>query len=195
MHANTFSDEIEKKHQEGTCSFPICCSEAIEVTSPTNLKDANPKMLGTLQDDLKNSKKSSNSTSHTLQWGNHQMRVLDVTEPCAAATFPSRLDFWRCSHDLTRPGQESKQQHIQSSIHHWLAQQWVESRPSQGSQWFPQVQLPKDTSFFLAKRQKMRHLRPTCQKPCTTLQHVFSYIGHSKKMNSFPGMILDDICI
>lgn len=57
MHANTFSDEIEKKHQEGTCSFPICCSEAIEVTSPTNLKDANPKMLGTLQDDLKNSKK------------------------------------------------------------------------------------------------------------------------------------------
>lgn len=32
------------------------------------------------------------------------MRVLDVTEPCAAATFPSRLDFWRCSHDLTRPG-------------------------------------------------------------------------------------------
>lgn len=96
--------KLKKKHQEGTCSFPICCSEAIEVTSPTNLKDANPKMLGTLQDDLKNSKKSSNSTSHTLQWGNHQMRVLDVTEPCAAATFPSRLDFWRCSHDLTRPG-------------------------------------------------------------------------------------------
>jgi len=44
-HANTFSDEIEKKkHQEGTCSFPTCCSEAIEVTSPTNLKDAKSKM-------------------------------------------------------------------------------------------------------------------------------------------------------
>ena len=201
MHANTFSDEIEKKHQEGTCSFPICCSEAIEVTSPTNLKDANPKMLGTLQDDLKNSKKSSNSTSHTLQWGNHQMRVLDVTEPCAAATFPSRLDFWRCSHDLTRPGGFLGMAGIQTATYSIIDPPLVGStmggiKTFPGFPMVPTGPTSKRHVFFSCQKTKMRHLRPTCQKPCTTLQHVFSYIGHSKKMNSyFPGMILDDICI
>ena len=164
--------KLKKKHQEGTCSFPTCCSEAIEVTSPTNLKDAKSKMHPVPC-------RMTGPSREIIKWGcwmwqNHvPLQLFQVG--------------WTSGGPWARPGGSgdgrnpkwSKQRHIQSSIHHWLAQQWVESRPSQGSQWFPQFQLSKDMSFFLAKRQKMRHLRSTtCQKPCTTLQHVFSYIGH-----------------
>ena len=131
------------------------------------------------------------------------MRVLDVTEPCAAATFPSRLDFWRSLSTSWRVWgwQESKM--IQTATYSIIDPPLVGSTMG-GIKTFPGFPMVPTGPTF------KRHVFFSCQKTknaSSTVYHLPEALHHIatcfflhrapiKNMNSyFPGLILDDICI
>ena len=134
--------KLKKKHQEGTCSFPTCCSEAIEVTSPTNLKDAKSKMHPVPC-------RMTRPSREIIKWGcwmwqNHvPLQLFQVG--------------WTSGGPWARPGGSgdgrnpkwSKQRHIQSSIHHG----WNQDLPRvlNGSH---RSNFQKTCLFFLPKDKK-----------------------------------------